>query len=336
MGRVGWLGYLVILGGWVACGPTMASRPDAGAGPKAEGGAIVGDAASYSPDGAVLGTWDTAVPGADAGPGGLDAAAPGPDAGGPLSGPGTNVTWLSFGAQNTQTDGSWGSVLTDIVQHCPSAWVNIYWDADKVTHGHETSHGIHAHLRNNFNTTGGPANGFYVLSNQAAIVAEPNLWIHDVAPYVPQALQGFRYSLYLLNSPSWDDTPLYVWDEWNAYTNGTEVAVDLANAGLWSYGWRDACMGTVEFVVYAIAVGMAVRDLDPTYFATYAQFTEFLAWNLIRSLEVFRACRTIPHFAWTDQDLYYEALRNGAAALPFRQFLIQTYGQPFATAVLDL
>jgi len=23
------------------------------------------------------------------------------------------------------------------------------------------------------------------------------------------------------------------------------------------YGWRDACMGTVEFVVYAMAVGMA-------------------------------------------------------------------------------
>jgi hypothetical protein len=149
-------------------------------------------------------------------------------------------------------------------------------------------------------------------------------------------LQGPRYSLYLMNSWSWDDTPLYIWDEWNSYTNGTEVAVDLANAGMWSFGWRDACMGTVEFVVYAIAVGMAARDLDPTYFTGYAQFTEFLAWNLIRSLDVFRACRVISHFAWTDQDLYYQALRTGASAAPFRQFLVDTYGLTFATDVLDL
>jgi hypothetical protein len=344
MRRVLLVGCGFFLGALVACGPTWINTPDSGAGPRPDGAVALGDAVSIYPDGSVLPRPDGAAPGPDAAPPGPDAAPPGPDAappgpdggGGPISGPGTNVVWLSYGAQNSQTDGSWGTVLTDIVQHCPSQWVNIYWDSDKVTHGHETSHGIHANLRNNYNNTGGPANGFYVLWNQAAIVAEPNLYIHDVAPYVPVALRGFRYSLYLQNSPSWDDTPLYVWDEWNSYVNGTEVAVDLANAGMWSYGWRDACMGTVEFVVYAIAVGMAARDLDASYFTGYPQFTEFLAWNLRRSLDLFRACRVISDFAWTDQDVYYNELQTGSSAAPFRQFLVQTYGQTFATDVLDL
>ena len=187
-----------------------------------------------------------------------------------------------------------------------------------------------------YNNTGGPANGFYVLGNQAAIVAEPAIWKHDVAAYVPTVLRGSRFELYITGSTSWDDTPLYVWDEWNSYTNGTAVAVNLANASVWTYGWRDACMGTVEFVAYAIAVGMAVRDLDATYFATYDQFREFLAWNLRRSLDLFRACRVITDFAWTDQDVYYQNLQTHTAADPLRQFLVQTYGQTFTSDVLGI
>ena len=43
---------------------------------------------------------------------------------------------------------TWGGALTDIADHLPAQYGDQYWDADAITAGHETSHGIHAHLRN--------------------------------------------------------------------------------------------------------------------------------------------------------------------------------------------
>ena len=246
-----------------------------------------------------------------------------------------DVEWITHTAINSQTDGSWGSILTDIVQHCPSEWVSIYWDSDKVTHGHETTHGINAHIRNNYNNTGRQANGFYCLNNLAAIVIEPNIRKSNIAAYVPGNLQGSRYSLYILGSPDWDDSPLYIWDEWVAYTNGTAVAIDLVNSGLWHYEWRDACAGTIEFVAYALAVGMAVEALDPGYFSSNEQFHAFMTWQLDRSASLFRQCRLMSDFSWDTQDQYYQNLRTSPDAETMRQFVIRTFGADFASDVLE-
>jgi hypothetical protein len=264
----------------------------------------------------------------DAGPGQADAAA--------QEQPGDNVDWIDYAGQQAISDESWGDALTDIVRHLPASYGTTYYDSDKVTHGHETSHGIHAHLRNNFNNTGQRANGFYALDDRAAIIVEPNIRKSQVAAYVPAALRGSRFSLYITGSSSWDDTPLYVWDEWVSYTNGGVVGVDLANSGMWSYGWRDAVMGQLEFTVYALALGMAVAELDPSYFAANTQFKEFMAWNTKRAMEVFREGRLIADFAWDDQDDYYDAFRSGAEGEELRQFARTTFGAAWANQVLGI
>jgi len=312
----------------VACAPFQQQSPDDGGPDAAQPGpdaAAFADATAPSPDAALAGPDAALV--------GPDGALPGPDAG-PGPQPGDQVVWLTLPTQNSRTGAGWGAVLTDIVRHCPDAWVDWYVDSDRVTHGHETTHGVHAFLRNDWNTLGVPANGFYVLGDQAALVAEPGISKSQVAPYVPTLLRGFRFDTYVTGQSAWDDTPLYLWDEWVAYTNGTAVAMDLYNAGQWTYGWRDACSGTVEFVPYALAVGLAVEALDPTYFAQNLQFRQFLAWHLRRSLELFRACRGVPDFAWSDQDQLYLDLRTHADAAPLRDFLVRTYGQAFHDAVL--
>ncbi len=228
------------------------------------------------------------------------------------------------------------TVLRDIESHLPTEYGSYYSDSDRITWAHETSHGIHAHLRNYFNTTGRRANAFYVTENRACLVVEPGIRKSDVADYVPASLHGSRYELYITGQVEWDDTPLYVWDEWNAYVNGGATGVDLAEHGLWGSEWRDGVAGQLEFTIYAIAVAMAVEALDPGYFAAETQFREFLAWNARRAMDLYRRGAIEEEFAWDEQDRYYAAIRTSPDAAELRAFVVRIFGADFAREVLEI
>lgn len=251
-----------------------------------------------------------------------------------VSKPGDGVTWLAFPEQKSLSDASWGSMLTDIEDHLPASYGTTYRDDDKITWCHETSHGIHAHLRNNFNTTGKKANAFYVGNDQAVIVVEPNITKSQVAPFIPASLRASRFDTYITGQTEWDDTPLYVWDEWNAYVNGGACAVDLESHGLWTGGWRDGVDGQLEFTIYALAVAMAVEKYDPGYLASYPQFKEFLAWNARRAMTIFRQGRTMKDFAWDEQDAYYARIRTAPDAADLRAFATKLFGDAWVREVL--
>ena len=244
---------------------------------------------------------------------------------------------ISYPTQNART--MTGSALKDIVRHLPDDQVDYYCDADLITCAHEVSHGIHAYLRNYFNPNDAPSNALYVLQDRACFVVEPGIWKHEVIPFVPQALHEFRYETYVSGQDAWDDTPLYLWDEWNAYVNGGEAALSMFDEGVWQDGWRDQS-GVIEFVAYGVAVGMAVKQNDAGYLATGnadgAQFRAMLAYLTRRSLELHRRFAQMPDFQSDTSDALYTTLRTGAAAAPIRAFLAQTYGQVFHDEVLDL
>ncbi len=200
----------------------------------------------------------------DAAFGDPDAATGEPDGGGTTDAPagpqpGDGVVWTTWNDVQSRSNPAWGADLTDIANHLPSSYGNQYWDADPITAGHETSHGIHAHLRVYVHQGSERVNAFYVLGDKAAYVVEPGIRKSAIAAHVPASLRGSRYALYITGQVAWDDTPLYIWDEWNAYVNGAEVGVDMATSGLWTRGWRDAVMGPIEFNVYALATAMAVK-----------------------------------------------------------------------------
>ena len=240
--------------------------------------------------------------------------------------PGEGVDWTHLAEQRGGADPRWGELLSDIERHLPAEHGSVYSDPDRITHAHETSHGIHAHIRNTLNDTGRRANGFYGLQDRAALVVEPAIRKSAVAAFVPGRLQGDRYGLYISGSPDWDDTPLYVFDEWVAYTNGGAVGVDLVEHGLWDDGWRDGVAGQLEFTVYALSLAMAVEQGDPGYFASNTQFLEVLAWNVRRAMEVHRAGAALADFAWERQDAFHELLRNGPDAALLRDFARRTFG----------
>lgn len=250
--------------------------------------------------------------------------------------PGSQLIFQTYGVQKSASDpGNWGSVLLDIEQHLPASYGTQYQDPDKQTHGHETTHGINSDIRNYHNNTGKKANGFYLLEDRAVVLVEPGILKNKVAGFVPAALQGFRYGTYITGQTAWDDTPTYVFDEWVAYINGSTVGVNRYEEGKWSgtpgtiYGVVD---GALEFSIYAIALARAVHQLDPSYVQTYPQFDEFVAFNLVRAMDVYRKGDKIPPFQIDSQRTLYAALMSAAGA-PIRDFVVQRWGQAFADRV---
>lgn len=247
--------------------------------------------------------------------------------------PGAGLQTFAYAATRPASNRP-GAVLNDVLTHLPPNYGNTYYDEDPITHAHETSHGIHSDIRNNHNDTGVRANGFYLLDGRAALVAEPNIRKAQAAPFIPQSLRGSRYGTYVTGSQAWDDTPLYLWDEWNAYVNGGAAGVDLVNNGQWNRGWRDGVAGQLEFTVYAIAVAMAVQAHDPGYFESNTQFKELLAWNTRRAMEIYRAGKDLEPFRWERQDDYHRQMREAPDAEAWRAFCRELFGPQWADAVL--
>jgi hypothetical protein len=247
----------------------------------------------------------------------------------------SNLTLLSYEAINTDASTPEGTILRDIVNHIPAGQIGTYKDSDMITWGHETSHGIHAYLRNNKNKTGVKSNGFYLLDGKYAIIREPNIRISQMREFVPAGMRLARYDLYFVSSAGdWDGTPLYIFDEWNAYVNGGATGVDLAKQGKWNGGARDGVVGVIEFNVYALAVGLAVKTLDPNYFNSYPDFKAFLAYNLARGMKVFTEGQQVSQFQGFGQTEYLQKLRTSSDAEALRKFAVETFGASWCMAVL--
>jgi hypothetical protein len=199
---------------------------------------------------------------------------------------------------------------------------NRYRDRDRVTWCHETTHGIHAALRNSHRL---PA--FYPGGGKFALVEPPAVTLGEVAAAVPEQLKGTRYQVYLVRQRrDWDRDPLYVWDEWVAYDNGTTTGIE--EAGRSQRGASDDAVACIELSGYALAVAAAARRKGVPL---GEQFREFLAWELRRSLRLYVQAVTLPAFAWHDRRLE----RNWRGSHPFVvEELRALYGE--ALTVRDL
>lgn len=161
-----------------------------------------------------------------------------------------------------------GEVLGDIESRMPKG--HQYRDNDKITWAHETTHGINANVRNANFISGKKINCFYVLNGKALLLEEPNFTLKQVSPTIPQTLRGDIYNLYMIKqADNWNDRPLYTFDEWVAYQNGTATRNDLKikdRAETVSHMW--------EMAVYASYVIMMDNDDERC---------EALIWMLNRS-----------------------------------------------------
>ena len=124
------------------------------------------------------------------------------------------------------------------------------------------------------------SNGFYCLEDRAVVFAEPKITIAHVAAKVPVSLRGPSYQLYLVEQRKyWNDRPLYLVDEWVAYTNGTCTGQEIGEQG-----WYYELLQAHNFSVYCAVMLSEVKQRQPDY--DLGDLKEFAKWNIKRVHEL--------------------------------------------------
>lgn len=251
--------------------------------------------------------------------------------------PGSQLKTTTLPSFNRRTDPRWSSKLTDIMQHEAPDDRNPY--PDLITKGHETTHGINNWLMNNGQPPDGGDGkwhlqiGLYLLDNKSVVIWEPDMKKDKVAAHVPSSLRGSRFDHYVAGAPAWNDHPLYLWDEWVAYTNGTEVGLDQLEEGKWNQGRRIASVGPMEFTIYALATGKAIAQHDPKRWKEDSQLRELLAYNSKRAMSAARAAQQSSELRHPNFDQYLTAFQTSPDADGLRRFCQDTFGPKFCKEV---
>jgi hypothetical protein len=133
------------------------------------------------------------------------------------------IKFLDYPSVNTASSDK--TLYGDIITHCKD-WKHFADASSEYTTAHECTHGINNDLRLQSGDWD-KKNGFYVGKNRAIILDEPAIKKNQIVDFIPQELRSARYSLYVTGQSSWDDKPLYIYDEGVAYINGAWAAIEL-------------------------------------------------------------------------------------------------------------
>ena len=171
------------------------------------------------------------------------------------------------------SDPALGVVLGDLESHISKE--HKYKDENKITWAHQVTHGINAAIRNKVYTKE-PFNCFYVLQDRSIFIKEPPLTIKEIAKEIPEKLRGPSFNLYFIEqNDKWNDRPLYLMDEWIAFTNGAEVGKELNFEG-----WYFELLQAHNFNLYCMYMAM-ILERDVSNYRD-ANFKKFLRWNIER------------------------------------------------------
>lgn len=147
---------------------------------------------------------------------------------------------------------------------------------DPITWGHEGTHYIDSRLIRS------PVRAFYCLRGRVARLRNPKISITRVAAGVPPTLRGAIYQTYLANPAKLqvlDEEPLYLLNEWLAYTHGSQIRNEI--------GWTkrgETLRHMAEMGVYVSVLVDLTERLDPTY--DLGPLVTFIRWNVSRGREI--------------------------------------------------
>jgi len=201
---------------------------------------------------------------------------------------------------------------------------------------HETLHGIHAELRNQYFLDFKTRLFFLYYDKGLAIPLKiPNSKMQNIIPYIPLNLRGKRYNLYFNKQiEHWNHQPLYVLDEWVCYILGGETAVQDFNNNIKYKEKSDSVSGCLEFSIYAVALYNSLQNNNPEYFIEQPNFKLIINKYLIKAEKAFLDGRNI--FPSHNQEELLNNLMNSDSAVEIRQTLVQDFGGVFLVPVLEL
>ena len=226
-----------------------------------------------------------------------------------------------------------GDVLGDIESRMPAG--HIYRDSDQITWAHETTHGLNSRWRQHFNK---PC--FYVLSGRLCTLTHPTIRLSDVASAVPQSLRGNGYQLYLRQMQQyWNNEPLYIFDEWTAYSNGAATIIDLENKGLLHNNGGRYYGADLEKVIQFMNYSLVVAQIGHKKFADETQktrFNIFVKWYVERSMELYLAGRKSVVINPAPADETLRRLRQGTDTASLRSFCRSYFGEKWCKDILGI
>lgn len=145
---------------------------------------------------------------------------------------------------------------------------------DLVTWTHELSHGASNQV---WNKKG--KHGIYLLDGKGVILSHPDITMEQVALAIPVEKRGKIYKLYLVDQRRWwNDSPIYICDEWVAYTHGAIAHKQMG----WKDRRKDTYQSARELEVYVREMLKVIKQRDPDYpeMAELQQFVEYQAKRL--------------------------------------------------------
>lgn len=216
------------------------------------------------------------------------------------------------------------TIFSDVLSHSPQKpWGN---DGGRHINVHETAHGIHSDLRNEYEKLlKYRLNAFYSLNGNVIILKESNITIRHVVKFVPLKLRSYRWNLYFVEKlPDWNDQPSYILDEWVAYILGSKCAVEDNNKNIATIK-SDAVSGCLDFSIYAVAFAMAVKTHDNEYWKNNPQFKEVIKYYLIQAEKTLGEGLEIEAFNSEQQDNLYRNFLYDQEAKDIRQFLLDHF-----------
>lgn len=228
-----------------------------------------------------------------------------------------------FPAQKNVSNKNWGPLLSDIKNH------EVFFDNnldDLITVGHEATHDVSIFFRmNKQDNYKALINAFYVFEDRVAIIENPPIKLSQMYDFIPDGLKDDLYDIYFPNPP-YEDNPLYVWEEWTAYVNGAAIGVDLVNNHLLTKN-RDTLSSMLEFLLYASALALAVKELEPFYYKNNKQFRRFFHWNFKRSIVVYNDAKKLAPFDNKMHKEYLKKIKTLPDAKKIRTFLVENFGK---------
>lgn len=212
------------------------------------------------------------------------------------------------------------SVYSDVLSHSRQ---NPHGNQDgRYTNVHETAHGIHNELRNEYSSLlKTKINGFYCLNGKAVILKEPPIQMRHSISYIPKIVRSSRYKLYFTEQIQyWNDTPTYILDEWNCYLLGAECAIDDFHQNK-PLEKTNAVSGCFEFAIYSVAMCMAIKEISPEYWQSHYEFKEFVRYCLIRTERAFGSGLSVVQFHNAEQIRLHKAFLTDPSVASMRKFL---------------
>ena len=207
--------------------------------------------------------------------------------------------------------------IGDIVSHLNN--VSTYYDADIVTFAHEATHGTNGEFRQRY---GNRRNCLYVLSNNMAVITEPPTTLSSVARKVAPSLRGNGYQLYMVSQGQyWENEPLYILDEWTAYSNGAIVGLEnnIGDRTQQSFG------SSLEFFGYALTL---LQTLNGSNYDS-APLKGFITWNGARTTTTYLKMKAAGLI--TDKHKrFYGTMQSSQDTASLRSFCIQCFGPSWA------